>query len=122
MSHESLAEQKEILLKIELLLEQEELHWVQRGRANWLRHGDSNTKKIHNFASARKKRNTIKCLIDEAGQKWEDPQGMSNLIKFNFQNLFTSQVLGPTETVLNTVLRRVTNEMNNILCLVFLEE
>jgi hypothetical protein len=46
---------KEVPLKIELLLEQEELHWVQGGRTNWLRHGDSNNNFFHNFASARKK-------------------------------------------------------------------
>jgi hypothetical protein len=73
MSDESIADQKEILLKIELLLEQQELYWVQRGRANWLRHGDNNKKFFHNFASARKKKNTIKYLVDEAGQKWDDP-------------------------------------------------
>jgi hypothetical protein len=73
LSDESTADQKEILLKIELLLEQQELYWVQRGRANWLRHGDNNKKFFHNFASARKKENTIKYLVDEAGQKWDDP-------------------------------------------------
>jgi hypothetical protein len=31
---ESIADQKEILLTIELLLEQDEMHWVKRGRAN----------------------------------------------------------------------------------------
>ncbi|KAK1684730.1 hypothetical protein QYE76_045578 [Lolium multiflorum] len=122
LSDESTADQKEILLKIELLLEQEEIYWVQRGRANWLRHGDSNTKFFHNFASARKKKNTIKYLVDEAGRKWDDPQGLSNLIKFNFQNLFSSEVMEPNDTVLNTVPRRVTNEMNNSLCHDFTEE
>ena len=40
---ESLAAQKEILRRLELLLEQEEIIWVQRARANWLKHGDRNT-------------------------------------------------------------------------------
>jgi len=43
LTDESLAAQKEILLRLELLLEQEEIIWVQRARANWLKHGDRNT-------------------------------------------------------------------------------
>lgn len=39
----SVVGQKEILLKIELLLEQEELHYLQGGRATWLWHCDNNT-------------------------------------------------------------------------------
>ena len=89
---ESTADQKQILYKIELLLEQEELHWLQRGRANWLQHGDSNTNFFHNFASARRNKNTIKYLADDVGTRWEDPQGMRNLIKFYFEGLFTSEV------------------------------
>jgi hypothetical protein len=122
ITDESTAEQKEILLKIELLLDQEEIHWVQRGRANWLRHGDRNTSFFHNFASTRKKKNTIKYIIDEAGNKWDDPQGMSNLIKFNFDTLFTSEVLEPSEEVLSKIPKKVTTEMNRSLTRAFSEE
>jgi 23S rRNA maturation mini-RNase III len=40
MSDEALGRQQEILTKLENLFEQEEVTWLQRGRANWLRHGD----------------------------------------------------------------------------------
>lgn len=43
MMDESIAAQKEVLLQLELLLEQEEIYWVQRARTNWLKHGDRNT-------------------------------------------------------------------------------
>ena len=43
MTDENSARQKELLLNIELLLEQEEIYWVQRARANWLKHGDRNS-------------------------------------------------------------------------------
>lgn len=67
MTNENLAEQKELLLQIELLLEQEEIIWVQRARANWLRHGDRNTGFFHQYATARKKKNSIKSLVDDQG-------------------------------------------------------
>ena len=44
---DSIAAQKELLVRLELLMEQEEMIWVQRARANWLKHGDRNT----NFSS-----------------------------------------------------------------------
>jgi hypothetical protein len=43
MTDESIAAQKEILLQLEVQLEQEEIYWVQRTCANWLKHGDRNT-------------------------------------------------------------------------------
>jgi hypothetical protein len=52
LSDEAVSKQREIQLKMENLLEQEELYWVQRGRANWLKHGDQNTAFFHRSASA----------------------------------------------------------------------
>jgi hypothetical protein len=43
LSDEAIFKQRDIQLKMENLLEQEELYWVQRGRVNWLQHGDQNT-------------------------------------------------------------------------------
>jgi hypothetical protein len=43
MMDAALAAQREIQLQIELTLEKEEMFWVQRARANWLKHGDRNT-------------------------------------------------------------------------------
>ena len=51
----SLASQKEIIVLIENLLEQEEIHWLQRGRANWLLHGDRNTSFFHNTATVERR-------------------------------------------------------------------
>jgi hypothetical protein len=55
---------KEMADLVELLLEQEETHWFQRSRANWLQAGDRNTSFFHNFASARRKKNYIKKIAE----------------------------------------------------------
>jgi hypothetical protein len=67
LTDENLATQKELLLWIELLLEQEEIVWVQCARMNWLKHGDRNISFFQNFATSRKRRNTIKALVDDQG-------------------------------------------------------
>ena len=61
-SDEKEAIAKEMSDLIELLLEQEEVQWMQRSRANWLQYGDRNTSFFHNFATARRKKNWIKKL------------------------------------------------------------
>ena len=43
MNAESRSRQKKVLVLIENLLDQEEIFWLHRGRANWLMHGDRNT-------------------------------------------------------------------------------
>jgi hypothetical protein len=50
MSDESDQKQKENTKQIEVPLEQEEVHYMQRSRANWLMHGDRNTTFFHNYA------------------------------------------------------------------------
>jgi hypothetical protein len=60
MTAEKLEMAKEMKELIDLLLEQEETHWMQRSRANWLRQGDWNTSFFHNYATARRKNNFIK--------------------------------------------------------------
>jgi hypothetical protein len=72
LSDEAISKQRDIQLKMENLLEQEELYWVQRGRVNWLQHGDQNTAFFHRFASGRWKQNFIKNFRNESGDVIED--------------------------------------------------
>ena len=71
---DSLSRQKEIVVLIENLLDQEEIFWLQRGRENWLMHGDQNISFFHNAATARKKRNDIKKLLDDTGVWRQDTE------------------------------------------------
>jgi hypothetical protein len=101
MTDESIAAQKEIPLQLEPQLEQEEIYWVQRARANWLKHGDRDTSFFHHFASSRKKRNLVKGLADEQGVRHEDIQTMGARVKEYFDNLFTREVLEIDDGIFN---------------------
>ena len=77
MSVESQMRQKEILVLIENLLEQEEIYWAQRGHVNWLCRGDRKTKYFSQFASARRRWNLIKKLNDN-NNGWVEGNDTSN--------------------------------------------
>lgn len=49
LTDDSIAAQKELLVRLELLMEQEELTCLQRARANLLKHGDQNTSSFNNL-------------------------------------------------------------------------
>jgi phage host-nuclease inhibitor protein Gam len=115
LSDEATTKIQAIQMEIENLHEQDEIKWVQRSRANWMKSGDRNTNLFHNFATARKKRNLIKRLKDEGGNWIEDEVGLADHIKNYFGNLFSSEVDEPSMNVINKVTPRVTAEMNAVL-------
>ena len=122
MTDENLAAQKELLVRIELLMEQEELIWVQRARANWLKHGDRNTSFFQRYASMRRRRNKIKGLIDDHGVKQENNGVMCAMVKNYFAHLFTRENGEIDNSVLESVPRKVTDGMNEELLLPFTEQ
>ena len=122
MTDESIAAQKEIQLRLELLLEQDEIIWVQRARANWLKHGDRNTNFFHHFASHRKRRNMVRALVNDHGVKHEDIEKMREMVQHYFVKLFSSQTQEVDLAVLSDVNRRVTTDMNQFLMASFSRE
>lgn len=122
LTDESVAAQKELLVRIELLMEQEELTWVQRARANWLKHGDRNTKFFQQYASSRKKKNTVSSLVDDHGVRHEDGNTMCSMVENYFTHLFQSEdpVIDPS--VLDAVDTKVTADMNKSLLAQFTPE
>jgi hypothetical protein len=121
MSPESRGRQKEIQVLIENLLEQEEIHWLQRGRANWLLHGDRNTSFFHNAAIARKKRNQLRRLLDDTGVWKEGEQLKSHVVDY-FSQLFTAEDTDQVQEVIDAVHPRVTPAMNEALLALFSPE
>ena len=107
--------QRILLIEIEENLEKEEIYWVQRSRANWLKFGDRNINFFNNFATARKKRNHIRRLMNDNRTWLEDNESMRSLISDYFQHLFSSEVGLPDDRVLNKVKHCVTDYMNETL-------
>jgi hypothetical protein len=60
----------------------------------------------------RRKKNTIKGLVDHDGMMQEDGEVMCNIVQDYFENLFTSEVGDPDPGVLSDVQRNVTPDMN----------
>ena len=112
LTDDSIAAQKEIVVRLELLMEQEELTWIQRARANWLKHGDSNTNFFHHYASSRRKNNNIKGLVDDNGIRHEDSNTMRSMVHNYFAHLFQTEPYEINDDVLNAVKLKVTPEMN----------
>lgn len=93
-------------------MEPEDLTWVQQARANWLKHGDRNAKFFQQFASARRKKNTVTGLVDDQGIRHEDGDSMCSMVQNYFTNLFHSESPIVEQSVLDTVEKRVTTDMN----------
>jgi hypothetical protein len=89
---------KEMTDLVEMLLQQEEVHWLQRSRANWLTQGDRNTNFFHQFATARRKKNLIKRLKDP-NDEWVEGTAMLKPLVFDYL-LICSRLRFSTQTLL----------------------
>lgn len=67
LSLDSFGIMKQLELKKEELLLQEEKEWRLKSRAIWISHGDKNTKFFHSFASARRRSKYIWEIFDDNG-------------------------------------------------------
>jgi hypothetical protein len=115
LTAENIAKEKDLAMEIEKLLEQEELHWSQRSRINWLQFGDRNTGFFHRFASARRQRNRIKRLKDEQDEWQEEIAYLNPMISGYFAGLFSTEVEEPDPNLLDMVVPRVSENMNEAL-------
>jgi ribosome-binding protein aMBF1 (putative translation factor) len=122
LTEENIQKEKELAKEIEQLLEQEEIHWAQRSRINWLQFGDKNTNFFHNFATSRRQRNRIKKLKDDHGNLLEGTEQLNPLISDYFAGLFTTEVDEPDPELIEKVTPRVTEEINTELLKPFTAE
>ena len=106
---------RSILKEISAWRRKEEVFWVQRAKAEFLIHGDSNTKWFHARAQMRRKNNTIVRLQKEDGTWADSDDELKRLVVHYFSQLFSTVRLEQMEEVLSVVPTRVTEEMNEML-------
>ncbi|XP_021721944.1 uncharacterized protein LOC110689464 [Chenopodium quinoa] len=93
----------------------QESYWFARSRANEMRDGDKNTAYFHHKASARKKKNTIKGLVDRNGEWCTDENGIRAIVGNYFTELFSTSNPTEMEAALGGLERCVSEDMNNVL-------
>ncbi|BFG35265.1 hypothetical protein CerSpe_215390 [Prunus speciosa] len=83
-------ERDDLLNKLGDLAQKEEIKWRQRGKVQWAREGDGNTKFFHKMASGFQKRNLIEKLeVEELGVIANEASIENEIIKF-FKGLYSS--------------------------------
>ncbi|CAN1154330.1 hypothetical protein LINPERHAP2_LOCUS19950 [Linum perenne] len=74
--------------KLEEVLWQEELLWIQKLRANWIINGDRNTRYFHVTTMMRRARNLISKLKNDAGCWVSDLEELARLAILLFADIF----------------------------------
>jgi hypothetical protein len=106
--------EKELTVKEELnsLLEQEDLHWSQRAKENWLRYGDQNSKYFHACASQKNRRKHIVEIMDMGGRLCCSKEDIENAFICYYDDLFTAGTDLELENCLSAIDCKVTPAMN----------
>jgi hypothetical protein len=94
------------------LLSQDDAYWWQRANTHWYKDGGRNTKKIHACASAQKKVNRIISLNDDTGNKITNAQGLCDVARNYFVNIFQQQTgdISPVIDIINSCVSALDNE------------
>lgn len=107
--------------KLESLLTQEEAHWKQWSKVTWLQDGDQNTRYFHQKASNRRQKNSIKGLFD-ANNTWCVSSGdIEQVVVDYFSFMFKSNGEFPCDVILESVPKRVAQDINRMLCADYLD-
>ncbi|WMV36518.1 hypothetical protein MTR67_036414 [Solanum verrucosum] len=90
--HRTLTDDEQLLkahiaMEYEEVARNEEIHWRQRSRIQWIKNGDKNTKFFHRMATSHKRNNTIESLVIN-GEESSDPVAIRNEIVDFYQILY----------------------------------
>lgn len=77
--------------ELNIVLQQEELHWQQKSKSEWVRGGDRNTRYYHLRTITRRKRSKIEMLKNDMGEWVEDSDEIKKMAVEFFSNLFTDE-------------------------------
>ena len=81
----------------------------------WLGLRDRNTKYFHSKALHRRRKNTIKCILDEEGNWHDSPDSIAEVAISYFKNLYSFAYPTHISEVLDTIPTKVTEDMNQSL-------
>jgi hypothetical protein len=98
------------------LFEREEVMAKQRSRVEWLKEGDRNTSFFHGRASARRCTIKIKALVREDGSRCTDTAEIKVQVENFYGNLFSSEPRDSTESIIDSMNGKVSDDMNISLC------
>ncbi|OMO85770.1 Endonuclease/exonuclease/phosphatase [Corchorus olitorius] len=79
--------------ELETLLEQEQLMWMQKSRANWYIQGERNTRYFHLTTKKRRVRNRITNIRRMDGESTDDPKEIEEAFLSNFKRIYCSEDL-----------------------------
>ncbi|KAL4391859.1 hypothetical protein AHAS_Ahas03G0287200 [Arachis hypogaea] len=74
--------------KLESILDQEELMWLQKSKQQWIVDGDRNTHYYHTKTATRRRKNRIVKLRKDNGAWCEDPEEIKMLAMEFYRNLY----------------------------------
>lgn len=85
--------EKDLQAELDLLLKQEEIHWFQKSRTDWINDGDRNTRYYHVRTISRRRRSKVEMLKGEDGEWVEDLISIKAMVVQYFNSLFKREVL-----------------------------
>lgn len=80
--------EKRLQNDLEDILFQEELHWFQKSREEWIRSGDRNTRFYHMATTMKKSKNRVTGLLNDEGVMVTEENEMKEMIMNYFKSLF----------------------------------
>lgn len=104
--------------RMEEILYREEMMWLQRSRVAWLREGDRNTS-FHRKAAWRHRKNKISKLFLPDGSWTDQRKEMEKMATNFFKDLYTKDPLVTPQPLLDLIMLKVTEQMNEDLCKAF---
>ncbi|XP_058733373.1 uncharacterized protein LOC131604980 [Vicia villosa] len=107
----------EVRLQNELhdILKKEELMWIQRSRARWIRDGDRNTKYYHTKAVTQRRKNNILMIRGADGQWLEDADQIRIMVNNFYKDLFTLNQFSSSWQVTKITFPRLSKDLLEIL-------
>ncbi|XP_031116501.1 uncharacterized protein LOC116020159 [Ipomoea triloba] len=111
---ESLAEFQRLENQLTRLEAQEDTFWRQRAKQHWLKGADANTRFYHRYASARKKKNSLSRLKNDAGV-WVEGEALEPVVLSYFNHIFHSTGSALEEPFFSNIAPRVSQADNDTL-------